>query len=296
MGLGRHWSPEVVRVDRELKECAVLSNEQLLNYEQAGFIPAVDVMSADEALVIRRSLEAFEATQGGQLDASQRSRAFLLFKWLDDLIRDPRVLDPIEQLIGPNILCWSTIFWIKEAGSQSFVDWHQDNTYWGLSSRHVVTAWFAISDASTEAGCMGVIPGTHNGDTLAHEDIYDKNNMLSRGQRIMNLDKEKAVLMPLRAGQMSLHNYCLAHGSGPNVSADRRMGVSMHFMPPETSQVVGSWDCASLVRGVDTYQHFVHAPRPRFDMDPESVAFHEKAATAMRDVLYAGAQQKLARL
>ncbi len=78
----------------------MLSNEQLLNYEQAGFIPAVDVMSPEEALVIRRSLEAFEATQGGQLDASQRSRAFLLFKWLDDLIRDPRVLDPIEQLIG----------------------------------------------------------------------------------------------------------------------------------------------------------------------------------------------------
>ena len=104
----------------------MLSNEQLLNYEQAGFIPAVDVMSADEALVIRRSLEAFEATQGGQLDASQRSRAFLLFKWLDDLIRDPRVLDPIEQLIGPNILCWSTIFWIREAGSQSFVDRHVD--------------------------------------------------------------------------------------------------------------------------------------------------------------------------
>ena len=99
----------------------MLSNEQLLNYEQAGFIPAVDVMSADEALVIRRSLEAFEATQGGQLDASQRSRAFLLFKWLDDLIRDPRVLDPIEQLIGPNILCWSTIFGSRKRGRRALL-------------------------------------------------------------------------------------------------------------------------------------------------------------------------------
>jgi hypothetical protein len=66
--------------------------------------------------------------------------------------RDPRVLDPVEQLIGPDILCWSTIFWIKDAGSKSFVSWHQDNTYWGLSSRNVVTAWFAISEASVDAG------------------------------------------------------------------------------------------------------------------------------------------------
>jgi hypothetical protein len=62
------------------------------------------------------------------------------------------VLDPVEQLIGPDILCWSTIFWIKDAGSKSFVSWHQDNTYWGLSSRNVVTAWFAISEASVDAG------------------------------------------------------------------------------------------------------------------------------------------------
>lgn len=274
----------------------MLNSTALTGYERDGFIPAVDVMSAEEALALRQALEAFEKTQGGQLAAVQRSRAFLLFPWLDKLIRDPRVLDPVAQLIGPNILCWSTIFWIKDAGSKQFVDWHQDNTYWGLSSRKVVTAWFALSDASEQAGCMGVIPGTHVGDTLTHEDTYDENNMLTRGQRITNLDPSRAVLMPLRAGQMSLHNYCLAHGSGPNLSDDRRMGVSMHFMPPETSQVVGSWDCAALVRGEDAYQHFVHAPRPRFDLDPEALAFHTRAAGAMREVLYAGAQKNEARL
>jgi len=226
----------------------------------------------------------------------QRSRAFLLFKWLDDLTRDPRVLDPIEQLIGPDILCWSTIFWIKDAGSKSFVSWHQDNTYWGLSSRNVVTAWFAISDASVEAGCMSVLPGSHVGATLAHEDTYHEDNMLTRGQAIRGIDERRAVYMPLRAGEMSLHNYCLAHGSGPNVSGDRRIGVSMHFMPPATKQVVGSWDCAALVRGGDPYGHFEPTPVPTKDFDPPAVAFHAKAAQAMRDVLYAGAEQKLGRL
>ncbi len=273
-----------------------LPSNLLEQYRDEGYIGAVDVMSPESALKIRQKLEAFEATQGGALHANQRSRAFLLFKWLDELIHSPAVLDPIESLIGPNIMCWGTIFWIKEAGSKSFVDWHQDNTYWGLSSRRVVTAWFAISDASEQAGCMSVIPRTHVGTTLEHEDTYDENNMLTRGQRIVNLDTAQAVSMPLRAGQMSLHNYCLAHGSGPNLSDDRRIGVSMHFMPPDTQQQVVEWDCGALVRGEDTHGHFSHTPRPQFDMDPECVAFHAKASGALRDVLYAGAKEKLGRL
>jgi hypothetical protein len=102
--------------------------------------------------------------------------------------------------------------------------------------------------------------------------------------------------MPLRAGEMSLHNYCAAHGSGPNLSGDRRIGVSMHFMPPQTRQVVGSWDCAALVRGEDRYGHFARTPVPARDFDPVAVAFHAKAAKAMRDVLYAGAEKNPQRL
>ncbi|HEX5092103.1 MAG TPA: phytanoyl-CoA dioxygenase family protein [Burkholderiales bacterium] len=273
-----------------------LTSAQVEQFRREGYVCPVPVMPAAEAAGLRRQLEAVEARQGGKLEAVQRSRAFLLFKWLDDLIRDPRVLDPVEQLIGPDILCWSTIFWIKDAGSRSFVSWHQDNTYWGLSSRNVVTAWFAISDASVEAGCMSVLPGSHLGETLEHEDTYHQDNMLTRGQSIRSIDERRAAYMPLRAGEMSIHNYCLAHGSGPNVSADRRIGVSMHFMPPATKQVVGSWDCAALVRGKDPYGNFERTPVPARDFDPPAVAFHAKAARAMRDVLYAGAEKNLQRL
>jgi len=273
-----------------------LTAQQVAQYKRDGYVCPVPVMPAVEALGLRRQLEAVEARQGGKLEAVQRSRAYLLFKWLDDLIRDSRVLDPIEQLIGPDILCWSTIFWIKDAGSKSFVSWHQDNTYWGLSSRSVVTAWFAISDASVEAGCMSVLPGSHQGLPLEHEDTYHEDNMLTRGQAIKEIDESRAVSMPLKAGEMSIHNYCLAHGSGPNLSDDRRIGVSMHFMPPQTKQVVASWDCAAMVRGEDRYGNFVPTPVPTRDFDPVAVAFHAQAAKAMREVLYAGAEKNLQRL
>ena len=66
-----------------------LSAEQVAQYHRDGYICPVPVMPAAEALGLRKQLEAYEATQGGNLQPAQRSRAFLLFKWLDDLIRDP---------------------------------------------------------------------------------------------------------------------------------------------------------------------------------------------------------------
>lgn len=274
-----------------------LTTTEIEQFHQDGYVFPVDILGADEVADIREQLEKVEADNGGNLLPAQRSKGHLLFKWLDDLIRDPRVLDPVEQLIGPNILCWNTLFWIKEADQKSFVGWHQDTKYWGLSSDKVVTAWLALSPASIEAGCMKVLPGSHRGDVLAHDERYNEDNMLTRGQELsISPRDEDAVFMPLTAGQMSIHNYRIAHASGPNNAPDRRIGVSMHFMPPETEQIVGSWDSAALVRGEDLFGHFEPTPVPAHDFDETAVAFHERAAQAFREVLYHGAENHTGKL
>ena len=125
---------------------------------------------------------------------------------------------------------------------------------------------------------MRVMPGTHRGNTLPHEDTYHADNMLTRGQAISaGIDEEAAVYMPLEAGQMSIHSYCLAHASGANHSPDRRIGISMHFMPTDTEQIVGDWDSAALVRGVDEHHHFRPTVVPASDFDPTAVDFHAQA-------------------
>lgn len=274
-----------------------LSTAEVEQFREDGYVFPVDILSTEEVANIRDRLETEEARHGGKLLPGQRSKGHLLFKWLDDLIRDPRVLDPVEQLIGPNILCWNTLFWIKEADQKSFVGWHQDTKYWGLSSDKVVTAWLALSPASIEAGCMKVLPGSHVGDVLEHDENYNEDNMLTRGQELSIEPKEEdAVYMPLQPGQMSIHNYRIAHASGPNNAPDRRIGVSMHFMPPETEQIVGSWDSAALVRGEDSYGHFEPTPVPAHDFDAVAVAFHERASQAFREVLYHGAQSNTGKL
>lgn len=274
-----------------------LTSSEVEQFDRDGYVSPVDILGAGEVAGIRTQIEAEEAKHGGKLLPGQRSKAYLLFKWLDELIHDPRVLDPVEQLIGPNILCWNTLFWIKEADNKSFVGWHQDTKYWGLSSDKVVTAWLALSPASIEAGCMKVLPGSHIGDVLEHDERYNEDNMLTRGQELSTEPKdEDAVYMPLAPGQMSIHNYRIAHASGPNVAPDRRIGISMHFMPPETEQIVGSWDSAALVRGEDPFGHFERTPRPAHDFDEVAAAFHERASQAFREVLYHGAQNDTGKL
>jgi non-haem Fe2+, alpha-ketoglutarate-dependent halogenase len=105
------------------------------------------------------------------------------------------------------------------------------------------------------------------------------------------IDETKTVAMELRPGQVSVHNIRLAHASEPNRSGDRRIGISMHYIPTRARQLAAGWDSASLVRGEDRYHHFALAPRPQKDFDADAVRFHERASTAFRDILFKDAEK-----
>ncbi len=108
-----------------------LTEPAVRQYRDFGYYAPVPVLSRTEAGALRRSLEAFEATGSG-MQGAVRHKPHLLFTWLNDLIRHPRILDAVEDVIGPDILCWGTSFFIKERRNPGFVSWHQDSTYWGL--------------------------------------------------------------------------------------------------------------------------------------------------------------------
>ena len=110
------------------------------------------------------------------------------------------------------------------------------------------------------------------------------------------IDETKAVPMPLQPGEMSVHDVGLAHASGPNRSEDRRIGVSLHFMPTRTRQSLGDWDSAALVRGSDDYGNFHHTPVFASDFDGAAVAFHDRATRAVREILYRDARQATGKL
>ena len=262
-----------------------LTPEAVEQYNREGWYAPVPALSSAEAAAIRGKLEAFEAEAGG-LKGPLRHKTHLLFTWLDELIRHPRILDAVEDVSGPNILCWGSSFFIKEPRNPGFVSWHQDSTYWGLDPADVITAWVAFSDSNAANGAMRVIPGTHKLDQVTHRDTFNADNLLSRGQEIeVDVDERQARMLELRAGEMSLHHVRLIHGSDPNPSDTRRIGFAIRYIPTHVRQVAGTHDSATLVRGVDTEQNFAPEQAPKADMSVEAQAFHAEVTNKHANIL-----------
>ena len=182
-----------------------------------------------------------------------------------------RILDAVEDLIGPDILCWTTHWFVKEAHSPQYVSWHQDSNYWGVETRDLVSVWLAISSSTVESGCVRLLPGSHKTPPMEHVDTWAENNMLTRGQTIEGVDESLAVNLELAPGEVALFDYRLAHASHPNRSGDRRIGIGLRYIPPDARQVRHEWDSATLVRGTDRYGHFELEPAPTRDFDPVAV-------------------------
>ena len=275
---------------RKIKQ---LTPAQIDAFARNGYHFPLRALSADEALGYRHRLEQSEATLGGPMRGTLRSKPHLLFTWANELIRHPAIVDAVEDILGPNLLVWSSSFFIKEARDPSYVSWHQDSTYWGLSHPDVVTAWLALSVSVVDNGAMRVIPGSHRKDQLPHQDTFAENNLLSRGQEVMvEVDEAEAVDLELQPGEFSLHHVRLVHGSDPNNANYRRIGYAVRYLPTYVRQTEGPRDCATLVRGVDAYHYFDPEPVPSVDLDPEAVEAHRRITEEANKILYRGTDKR----
>jgi len=270
-----------------------ISKVDIERYREDGFVFPIPVLSSAQALEYRKHYETLEARVSHQqeLSACLTNNAHFVIPMLNKLVRHRAILDAVESVLGPDLMVWSTTFWVKEAHSKGHVTWHQDLHYWGLSEDDEVTAWIAITPATTENGCMRFVPGTHH-RRVAHGDTFAPANMLSRGQAIaVDVDETQGVDVELGAGQMSLHHGQLFHASGPNRSNDRRIGLAIRYIKPSMRQVVGQRDYAWLVRGKDAYRHFESPPIPTTDLDPVAVEHHRAMHNAQLDVFYKGVDE-----
>jgi non-heme Fe2+,alpha-ketoglutarate-dependent halogenase len=265
-----------------------LTQAQIAAYEREGYLAPVPVMSAADARTLRATLETIEAGTGGPLRGDLRHKAHLLFPFLAELIRHPAILDAVEDLLGPDLLCWNTNFFIKEAETPSFVSWHQDSTYWGLSAPDVCTAWVALTLSNLDNGAMAVIPKSHTIDQIPHRDTFDRHNLLTRGQEVaVEVDEKEAMPLVLLPGEMSLHHVRLVHGSPPNPSPDRRIGFAIRYIPTRIHQLEGE-DSATLVRGADRFHHFELEPTPASDMQDDMMSLHRRLTERAAQILYKG--------
>jgi ectoine hydroxylase-related dioxygenase (phytanoyl-CoA dioxygenase family) len=258
-------------------------------FRSQGYLSPIRAISEAEALKIADLVARVEQEHGADAGALLRSNIHMLFPDLFDLVCNPAILDHVEEILGPDILCWSASFFSKPPEDPSFVSWHQDLTYWGLAPADIVTAWVAITPSNRENGCMRVVPGSHQPGQLSHSDTFVNDNLLSRGQALdVPVQEDEAVDLVLQPGEMSLHHVLIVHGSEANLSLRPRHGFAIRYIPTYCKQT-GGRTTALLVRGEDRYNHFDPVPRPRADMDGEAVAFRAEAVRAVQAILMDGA-------
>ncbi|MFO1102106.1 MAG: phytanoyl-CoA dioxygenase family protein [Methylocystis sp.] len=250
-----------------------LTQDELDRFSRDGFVFPIKVLEPQEASDCLARLEAMEARRAGRLSPVFNAKPHLLVPWLWDLVHDPRIVERIEALLGPDILCFGTSFISKSPGGSRYVAWHQDITYWGLSTTDAVTAWLALTPSVPENGCVRAVPGTHR-HSLAHTDSGDSANLLGRGEKMVaQVEASDAIDLALAPGEMSLHHCLAVHGSARNNSRLRRVGFAIRYMSGATMPRDGKRNSATLVRGRNLGS-FALEKEPEGEFHPAAVARH----------------------
>jgi hypothetical protein len=221
-----------------------LSDDEIVRFHEEGLVVPdyrvpdawLEAMKAEVDELIARNPEVRpEQLSGahnpwGQSAKVIGSRKFLEFCHFDE------ILDMVEQLIGPDIVLWGSQLFCKPAGDGMPVPWHQDGQYWPIDPLATVTVRLAIDDSIPENGCMRYMPGSHKSRRLErHEIITDRNVALH--QQLPAIDESLARDDVLLAGQISIHDVYLVHGSSANRSTMRRSDYAIRYMPGSSRYV-----------------------------------------------------------
>ena len=268
-----------------------LTATQLKQYEEEGFVAPIDILSKEEAKEVREEIEFIEKKWPDELEGLGRNYIHLISPVFDKVCNNAKILDAVESLIGKNILICGTTLFVKNPNEKGFVSFHQDAKYIGLEPHNWVTAWVAITDANEENGCMRMWPGSHKNNLQYHNQKFDENNLLTRGQTVENVPINETKPVILKAGQISLHHPKVVHGSGLNKSKDRRIGfVIQSYIGTNVEQVLGKM-YVQQARGDDKFNYHHHVARADELMNQKGIEIRRKANEELSKIFYSGSQK-----
>ena len=271
---------------------AYLSSNQLKQYKDEGFVSPINVFSKEKANEIRNEIELIEKRIPKELEKSGRYNAHLISPLLDEVTHNPKILDAVQSLIGEDILVCGTTLFIKNPNEKGFVSYHQDAKYIGLEPHNWVTAWVAITDSNEKNGCMRMWSGSHKDNLRDHDQRFNEDNLLTRGQTVKNVPKEKTTPLVLEAGQMSLHHPTVVHGSELNNSNDRRIGfVIQSYIGTNVKQVLGK-NSVQQARGKDEFNYHEKIGRPQNLLDKKDIRLKKQENDNLQEIFYKGSDKK----
>lgn len=253
-------------------------------YNQQGFLSALPVLNEAELREARYAFSELEREFGEEYTKYSLHNVHKQYQWVKDLTKHPQILKVIKAILGPDVILLDSRFICKyptlkpdtthgkgetkpdgTVGGDElpYVAWHQDMRYWGIAGGPVLSVWLAFDDSLKENGALQVIPGSHRDGMLPHRQAIRPGNMLTVNQEIPEelVEADQAVLCPLLAGQMSIHDGLLVHASDPNTSQRRRCGFVIRYVPTcaypiQDPDLPRKFHATELVCGTDQFKHF----------------------------------------
>jgi len=208
----------------------VLSQKEIATYHQQGYITPQFKLPTTTITAIR---DRHQLLLDQYPQFNNYCPALLAYdKSFLEFAKNPQILDMVEQLIGPDFALWNSSFFAKPANGGHATPWHQDGEYWPITPLATCTVWIAIDSATVENGCLRVIPGSHRDQKLlSHHTNPSDEVTLNQELDNHNFNEAEADDIILEAGQISLHDVYLVHGSETNNSNHSRRGMTLRFMP-----------------------------------------------------------------
>ena len=253
-------------VETPLEQSAALR----ARYVADGIVFPLRVMSAAEAGYYRQKCDDLEGGLGGKPRTVEVRQMHFHFEWAWRLATLPGVLDAVEHFLGPDLLITATELFAKHPtdGAVS-IGWHRDGPYMGLDASRTLTAWIALTPSNRDNGCMrfvreadrragGVWPSRPRGE----------HGGASREPAIPDDQMHEVVL---DAGEMSLHDVHVLHGSLPNRSPHKRVGFAIRFTTPEGKPALPR-PPAILARGEDRFGHYELVQPPEGEDDQDALS------------------------
>ena len=268
-----------------------LTNKQIKEYKENGYIAPIDILSLEEIKKITEEIKYIEKKWPDEINGLNRNNIHYHSPIFDQIVHNYKILDAIESIIGHNILAAGTLLFVKEPHSKGFVSWHQDGKYQGFQPYNYITAWLAITDVNEENGCMRMWPGSHKEKFKKHKDTFDEDNLLTRGQTIEKVPINETVPIILKPGQLSLHHPMTIHGSGLNKSDNKRIGfVIQSYIGTNVDQIIGK-TYVQQARGRDEFKFHEHTTRPTELMNKKDLTFRNNANNELQKILYKDAKK-----
>jgi non-haem Fe2+, alpha-ketoglutarate-dependent halogenase len=246
-----------------------LTQQQKDSYHEQGYITGLPPIYDDAGVIhLNRGIEKTLALLEGDERPLEIREWHENNKFLYDICMNPVILDYVEDLIGPDFFMWASSFFIKDPHSPETVAWHQDSFYWPLDPPESCTVWLAFSDSDEENGAMRVIPESHRGGIIKHTSNPGSDSVLTLECDTAEYRDDTAVFMELKAGQISIHDDKIIHGSLGNYSDRPRVGFTIRYSKTnvkcdlEVNPNFKTYHC----RGEDQYNHNPRGPVPTVEI------------------------------